>query len=162
MSRYNNISQKEATIESIPQGIYCYDEEGLCPYWSIDKDHLSQENGYCHFLKKGDWEMELGLIWDQCKECNIFTEINEYDWTIKTDLQRFIVRFSLWPTIQKSYNIKERIKILFTGKICRCKFCRKYFLQPTDASNVTQCFSCFCESVKRNNKRTSKEFLANE
>ena len=54
----------------IPSGCYCYDENGLCPYWSKRKDKPDQENGYCEYLKKGDWEHDFfGLLWDQVKEC---------------------------------------------------------------------------------------------
>lgn len=145
--KYNKLSKKETSIFSIPQGIYCYDEEGLCPYWSIDKDKPFQDNGYCHFLKKGDWELKGGLIWDQCKECNIFTEINEYDWSIKNKFQRFITRIKLWKTIPKVYNLKEKIDIVLKGKICRCKFCRKYFIKLKQAINVTMCFNCFYDPI---------------
>lgn len=84
----------------IPVGYYCYDDNGACPYWSRDPNHHEMENGYCKFLEKGDWEMniekkwrityqggkkvtdgklesaeELGMymsvLWDQVKECNI-------------------------------------------------------------------------------------------
>lgn len=141
--KYNEISKKEAVISSIPQGIYCYDGEGLCPYWSIDKDKPFQDNGYCYFLKKGDWELKGGLIWDQCKECNIFTEINEYEWSIKNNFQRFIAKIKLWKTIPKSYSFKQRIIIFITGNISRCKFCKKYFISNKEAINHSQCFSCF-------------------
>lgn len=55
----------------IPYGYYCYDENGRCPYWCIDDNRPEQENGYCSYLDIGDWEMEFGLLWDQCKECGI-------------------------------------------------------------------------------------------
>lgn len=83
----------------IPKGYYCYDEKGVCPYWSIRKDKPEQMNGFCSFIKKGDWELgprahpEIrwtrggkpmseevsrklsetigGILWDQCKECGI-------------------------------------------------------------------------------------------
>jgi hypothetical protein len=59
----------------IPHGFHCYDSKGVCPYWSIDRSHLYQENGYCEFLERGDWmEGWSSLLWDQCKECGI----NEY------------------------------------------------------------------------------------
>lgn len=87
----------------IPKGPYCYDENGICPYWSLNAYYSEQENGYCAFLDKGDWELntekkwritykdgksipdaelqsgsELGLplslLWDQCKECGINEE----------------------------------------------------------------------------------------
>jgi hypothetical protein len=63
----------------------------------LDKSKPKQENGYCKFLERGDWETNaseekclidqdgehwspsempfgIGLIWDQVKCCNI----NEY------------------------------------------------------------------------------------
>lgn len=80
----------------IPKGMYCYDEKGKCPYWSRRDDLPSQENGYCSFLEKSDFdineemgdipwkngkgeiektteahEIPMGLLWDQCKECGI-------------------------------------------------------------------------------------------
>lgn len=43
----------------IPKGIYCYDKNGLCPYWDrFSHIEDKQNNGYCHFLGKGDWEPE--------------------------------------------------------------------------------------------------------
>lgn len=62
----------------IPKGIYCYDENGRCPYWSknLDKDH--QESGYCSFLEVGDWEDKgVSLLWDQVKECGINDGVDE-------------------------------------------------------------------------------------
>ena len=79
----------------IPQGAYCYDENGTCPYWSIrfpksrteysnGEEYLSYKEqaelqddqccGYCSFLDQWDWD-EGGELWDQCKECGI----NDYD-----------------------------------------------------------------------------------
>ena len=56
----------------IPKGCYCYDENGNCPYWHLFKSLPKQENGYCHRLKAGDWEIDrLSLLWDQVKECGI-------------------------------------------------------------------------------------------
>ena len=92
------IKAKKDTTEIIPKGLYCYDENGLCPYWEIIEGGEYQNNGYCRFLKKGDWDLnkeptiswisekgiktvfdkpksaeELGfhdsLLWDQVKEC---------------------------------------------------------------------------------------------
>jgi N-glycosidase YbiA len=67
----------------IPKGIYCYDNLGLCPYWDKSDEHPHQENGYCAFLGRGDWEAEIpadfpghfpvscvSLLWDQVKECH--------------------------------------------------------------------------------------------
>ena len=61
----------------IPQGCYCYDENGVCPYLSDRKDKPPQMNSYCWFLEIGDWEEKgSGLLWDQCKECGINDEID--------------------------------------------------------------------------------------
>lgn len=57
--------------KKIPKGLYCYDNNGICPYWSRRIDKPEQENGYCSFLKHGDWMVEgISLLWDQCKECD--------------------------------------------------------------------------------------------
>lgn len=98
-------------ISRIPKGTYCYARlritrkgqikvVGLCPYWSQRKNKPKHENGYCDYLKKGDWDLnkekrwskaydksgkkvktkwqnakEIGfpmsLLWEQVKECNI-------------------------------------------------------------------------------------------
>ena len=68
----------------IPKGMYCYkysvdESTGLglpvikvCPYWSMREDKPSQDNGYCSYLKMGDWEDEehIGLLWDQVRVWN--------------------------------------------------------------------------------------------
>lgn len=70
-----------SNIDVIPEGFYCYkltgevNENGFpiredCPYWELRDDQEEQDNGYCHFLGEGDWDVEgLSLLWDQCKEC---------------------------------------------------------------------------------------------
>lgn len=56
----------------IPKGLYCYNKDGVCPFWDRLDGIPKQENGYCHLLEKGDWESEgTMLLWDQCKECEI-------------------------------------------------------------------------------------------
>lgn len=60
----------------IPKGFYCHGrikpELELCPFWDCDNTKLEQDNGYCHYLKQGDWEMDwISLLWDMCKECDI-------------------------------------------------------------------------------------------
>jgi hypothetical protein len=84
---------KEKDKTSIPRGCYCYDENGLCPYWNLKEDLPEQYNGYCGFLGKTDMdlarEMEMknlktgevcqgdelpipvSLLWDQCKMCGV-------------------------------------------------------------------------------------------
>jgi len=76
----------------IPKGIYCYDENGLCPHWELRPDQPEQMNGYCHYLKRGDWEVPipedfpdgfpesiLSLLWDQCKECGENMDMDDMD-----------------------------------------------------------------------------------
>jgi hypothetical protein len=83
----------------IPDGVYCYNEKGNCPFWDRDFTRPEQANGYCYFLEKGDWQLNKeindrsifmygpdkgktvsevfgedttsSLLWDQCKECGI-------------------------------------------------------------------------------------------
>jgi len=92
----------------IPKGLYCYSQNykefkdiKVCPYWSIRRGKPKQNNGYCAYLEKGDWDLnnekrwrrkytkgkkgpwktayELGfhlsLLWDQVKECGIKEEL---------------------------------------------------------------------------------------
>lgn len=61
----------------IPEGCYCHG----CPFWGRIPDREPMEDGYCHYLKKGDLEFYeednwLSLLWDMCKECGI----NDEDW----------------------------------------------------------------------------------
>ncbi|MDF2880119.1 MAG: hypothetical protein K0R54_676 [Clostridiaceae bacterium] len=65
----------------IPHGKYCYDANTSCPFWELDTSKQLCSNGFCHLLKKGDWEENLnvnnntkGNLWDCIKECNINTE----------------------------------------------------------------------------------------
>jgi hypothetical protein len=67
----------------IPAGFYCHEKFTFneetkrcsakpCPYWGINDNYPHQENGYCRFLNRGDWEDDhIGLLWDQVKECGI-------------------------------------------------------------------------------------------
>jgi hypothetical protein len=59
----------------IPPGIYCYDGDVRCPYWDSNDNQPDQYNGYCHYMKTGDWiDLKKGgtmLLWDQVKECGI-------------------------------------------------------------------------------------------
>lgn len=68
----------EIAKKNIPSGPYCYDENGKCPYWLKVPKHGSQNDGYCKYLKIGDWEVHdrLSLLWDAVKECGI----NDDDW----------------------------------------------------------------------------------
>lgn len=70
----------------IPPGPYCYTlgerdpndyfpHRFRCPYLAYNRWAYEQENGYCHFIKEGDWQYKgTFLLWDMCKECGIKTE----------------------------------------------------------------------------------------
>lgn len=71
---------KEKDTSIIPKGLYCYNpikyEKNtyhikLCPYYDTIENADNQSNGYCHYLDKGDGDLNFGLLWDQCKECEI-------------------------------------------------------------------------------------------
>lgn len=60
----------------IPNGSYCYTyidgKYSVCPFWGLDKSKPYQENGFCTFLNRCDWDLgACSLLWDQCKECGI-------------------------------------------------------------------------------------------
>jgi len=89
------MSDKDTSL--IPKGEYCYGEGGKCPYWSLKEGLPEQENGYCSYLEKSDYDINeeqgdipwktgkdnsvvlitephaipIGLLWDQCKECGV-------------------------------------------------------------------------------------------
>ncbi len=87
-------AELKGNIDVIPPGPYCYrplgkgytGEDGMfvypidpCPYWAMAEDKPHQENGYCAFMKIGDW-MENGTwhLFDQLKECGIDDDL-EFD-----------------------------------------------------------------------------------
>jgi len=64
----------------IPVGEYCYTpvkyENGrlkieVCPYHITARRRHIQEDGFCSFIGKGDWELSFGLLWDMVKECGV-------------------------------------------------------------------------------------------
>jgi hypothetical protein len=89
----------------IPKGYYCYArinaKRSYCPFYFTDKTRHQQENGYCSYLEKGDWDINneypeyiecqkrqqdgtykkemihksellpMSLLFDACKECGI-------------------------------------------------------------------------------------------
>ena len=72
-------------ISLIPNGSYCYEQKDgkkcICPYFELRNDKPSQNNGYCHYIERGDWQVSSNswdsLLWDQVKECGIKTDSNE-------------------------------------------------------------------------------------
>lgn len=71
----------------IPKGMFCISfagfdsKEGVglyarCPFWELRADKPEFENGYCHYLGRGDWEVEgLSLLYDECKECGVSYDV---------------------------------------------------------------------------------------
>jgi len=133
----------------IPNGYYCYKclkrrkngsfkTIGLCPYWSIRKGKGKQENGYCSYLGKGDWELNeeykkrgewvnakgqsieppdffpISGIWDKVKECGINMECEDEDtctvYITKEDLQSPVM-----PP-KRIYRTKVKIRKIKKGK----------------------------------------------
>ena len=42
----------------IPYGLYCYHNNYICPFWeSRPGEYPKQEDGYCYFLGKSDWDL---------------------------------------------------------------------------------------------------------
>jgi hypothetical protein len=60
-------------IKKIPNGIYCYTNTHVCPFWDISKVakffYGIQTSGYCHFIGEGDFDSDTAILWDQCKCC---------------------------------------------------------------------------------------------
>lgn len=69
----------------IPSGIYCYDANGVCPFWGKDHTKPDQENGICRLLGMNDWEGGDKLLWDQVKLCGINEDMEEETMGIITD-----------------------------------------------------------------------------
>jgi len=49
--------EKKEMEKSIPKGLYCYNENGRCPWLEHRPEHHGQEDGYCKYLGKGDYEI---------------------------------------------------------------------------------------------------------
>ena len=59
-------------ITKIPNGLYCYERKDngkaiACPYYGRIEEH--HEGGYCALKGIADWQDDMGLLWDQVKEC---------------------------------------------------------------------------------------------
>lgn len=96
MKKYMDKKYYKNPEQYIPHGPYCYDENGPCPFWDMDETKTSQENGYCHYLQKGDSDLEkemtlverktgevstgdnlpfpVSLLWDAVKMCDVNEE----------------------------------------------------------------------------------------
>lgn len=81
-------ASKLKDVEVIPKGTYCY-RENICPYWGSNKKKQNQSNGYCRFLRSGDWQENAGgLLWDQVKECGE-NPGDESDYFSEADYENF-------------------------------------------------------------------------
>lgn len=65
----------------------------------------------------------------------------------KNYLVSFPKRLTLFSTISKSFPLLRRLNILFTGNICYCKFCFKYFLRMKPGTNFIICDVCWQRRV---------------
>lgn len=70
--------KKRAMKKWIPYNpCYCYTTNKygktyVCKWLKKVKNKDHQENGYCAYLKEGDWEDKgTSLLWDKCKECGV-------------------------------------------------------------------------------------------
>ena len=79
-SDYDSLQQATLTKEQchslIPHGEYCYGRKdgkfARCPFYDIIPSMPKQSNGFCHYLKCGDFTSPgTDLLWDQCKECGV-------------------------------------------------------------------------------------------
>lgn len=60
----------------IPQGGYCYTRKDgkfvHCPFHDIVPTMPEQGNGFCHYIKRGDFTSPgTDLLWDSCKCCGV-------------------------------------------------------------------------------------------
>lgn len=79
--------KKRTMKKYIPKNtLYCYNIKYIngkrtiipCKHWSINPSKSKQLNGYCKYLKSGDWYKKgTFLIWDQCKECNVSVNLKK-------------------------------------------------------------------------------------
>jgi len=77
-----DITDTEENVAKIPDGAYCYKIRSVdkntgrisidpCPYHYIVDDQEGQDNGYCQYMKHGDWMGDgFSLLWDMVKECD--------------------------------------------------------------------------------------------
>lgn len=60
----------------IPQNTpYCYDEDGVCPFYEYIENENNPGMAYCHYLDKS--EDEYFLLADQVKECGVSIKVNK-------------------------------------------------------------------------------------
>jgi hypothetical protein len=67
----------------IPRGYYCHTQKS-CPYHSIRDDKPYQENGYCSYLGKGDWDLN-----DEIKDKDVEVEYRQKDGSYKKVMMKY-------------------------------------------------------------------------
>ena len=68
MDKKEVVEIAEKVRSLIPKGIYCYDNNGNCPFWYMHD--LNEDIGGCLLLGVVDGDSSgVFLLWDQCKEC---------------------------------------------------------------------------------------------
>lgn len=75
---------KEQCYALIPEGGYCYTRKDgkfiHCPFLDFVPTMPEQSNGFCHFIKRGDFTSPgTDLLWDSCKCCGINDDIEDYE-----------------------------------------------------------------------------------
>ena len=73
-------AEKGASV--VPRGMYCYDENGNCPYWDKAANAPKQQDGFCWFMGKGDLDVDVDLLWDSCKGCGL-NDSDVPEWTLE-------------------------------------------------------------------------------
>jgi hypothetical protein len=71
----------------IPVGYYCHqknDFNNICPYWSMDKTKPAQENGYCSYLEKGDWDFNAEVA-----DMDVEVSTRNHDGTYITTIMKY-------------------------------------------------------------------------
>jgi hypothetical protein len=75
---------EEQCYALIPRGGYCYTTQDgqfkYCPFFDVIKTLPKQGNGFCHYLKSGDFTSPgTDLLWDSCKCCGVNDNDEDYE-----------------------------------------------------------------------------------
>lgn len=72
--------KRRAMKKWIPKGYFCRGRKGCCKWVCKIKNKENQNNVFCKYLNKGDWDFEqIGLPWYLVKECGVKTIFYKYD-----------------------------------------------------------------------------------
>jgi hypothetical protein len=115
----------------LPNGFYCYtghnlkddcmvicrSKQNYCPFYSVDANHGPQENGYCSYLGKGDWD--INNEYPALIEC----QVKQQDGTMKPTMvpkEELLPLSLLWDSVKEcgiKFNTKVDIRREINGKI---------------------------------------------